>query len=511
MDEKTSPPSAGGDGIQPAQQPAPSAEPAPGPASRRPGEPDYLFYNVMPPEKNQGAVVSPTVHVASEPPSAGGKSGDGSPNKKYVIYGLIGLAVIALAYGAYFAINKYATSSYPTEDLLIKNPPAGSQGTGQQQGTATTPSDWQKKYFGGESCADDALCGDAADPDHDGLTNVEEYRAGTDPNNADSDKDGLADGDELKVFGGNPLDMRTAKNQSFTDVDYVKGAVDMTQENQKLTQAEIDNITANMRQYGLHQPTVATLGTYLITIYHFDPETMDVSPSQSATGTPSSTSDSATGTSSPLSSLDNSAAAKQDRDAKRSETIKNISIALVKYNADLNTYPMSGDFAEMFGAVKPYVRVAINPIDPINWDYYVYTYAPSPDGKDFTLTFYSETQGQLIKTAAAEAQKYASDEQAGIYDNKRITDLDTLRSALLLYSNKNIAGNQTYVFPTAAKYKTELVPEFISSIPKDPKTGGDYAYSVSKTFDTFTLKAVLDNPPTGTTGYLCNQDECTYY
>jgi len=37
------------------------------------------------------------------------------------------------------------------------------------------------------------------------LTNLEEYQNGTDPNNADTDGDGLSDGDEINVYHTNPL------------------------------------------------------------------------------------------------------------------------------------------------------------------------------------------------------------------------------------------------------------------------------------------------------------------
>ncbi len=47
------------------------------------------------------------------------------------------------------------------------------------------------------------------DPDHDGLTNLEEYQHGTDPHNPDTDGDGLSDGDEVHVYHTDPLNPDT--------------------------------------------------------------------------------------------------------------------------------------------------------------------------------------------------------------------------------------------------------------------------------------------------------------
>src|SRR5262249_46160471 len=43
------------------------------------------------------------------------------------------------------------------------------------------------------------------DPDHDGLTNLQEFQNGTDPHNPDTDSDGLTDGQEVLLYHTSPL------------------------------------------------------------------------------------------------------------------------------------------------------------------------------------------------------------------------------------------------------------------------------------------------------------------
>ena len=47
------------------------------------------------------------------------------------------------------------------------------------------------------------------DPDHDGLTNLQEFQNGTDPHNPDTDGDGLTDGQEVLVYHTNPVLLST--------------------------------------------------------------------------------------------------------------------------------------------------------------------------------------------------------------------------------------------------------------------------------------------------------------
>ncbi len=60
------------------------------------------------------------------------------------------------------------------------------------------PDNWEFTHFG--SLAQTA----SGDVDGDGLDNLGEYNAGADPNNPDSDADGLSDGDEVNLYGLDP-------------------------------------------------------------------------------------------------------------------------------------------------------------------------------------------------------------------------------------------------------------------------------------------------------------------
>ena len=72
-----------------------------------------------------------------------------------------------------------------------------------------------------------------ADPDHDGLTNLQEFQLGTDPHNADTDGDGLSDGDEVNIYHTNPL-------VADTDGDGIPDGVEIANGTDPLNPASFD-------------------------------------------------------------------------------------------------------------------------------------------------------------------------------------------------------------------------------------------------------------------------------
>ncbi|MCL5666714.1 MAG: hypothetical protein M1383_03010 [Patescibacteria group bacterium] len=472
-----------------------------------------VFFNVMPKVASSDRIKEPVLQTEQASPAAAEKPKSGGfPEiwKKYKIYIISGLALLILGPAAYFGSGMLTRQPQQDDDnLLLKTVPLKSLQNDASSPTGTPATEekhitqqWKDKYFPG--CQDENLCGEQADPDRDGLDNLAEFNLQTDPNNADSDQDGLADGDEAMVFGSDPLEKYSAGDTKYSDADFIKGGYSITHPDRLLTPEELNALSQKMNQVKLHQPTVSTLGQSLSDLYRFG----DPAAANSASSTPGTT---ASTTAPSKLNVDLSPEAKQDRDTQRSLAIKSLGIALVKYFEDNKIFPSTSNFKLMADAVKPYLKTAVNTDDPLNQDQYVYSYETAENTNDFTLSYYSESVGQIIKKHYSDAQKDKNTEDAAIYDNQRKTDLEMLRTALLLYSNNNIAGNQDYVFPITDKYKTSLVPSFISQIPKDPKTGQDYEYQVSGTFNTFTLKTPLDNPAAGTTGYLCNQEECRNY
>lgn len=239
------------------------------------GDASEPVYQVMPqadsykaPESGPSSVSSVSGHVplASTPPHAESvprppaptppASGSGLPhddgiglfqNRKLIMIG--GGVVLVALLGAI---------------LVFMNPFGGKE---KPETTVTKlPKVWLQTYFSKEICDDQAVCGDSADPDSDGLGNYDEFIAGSRPIVPDSDGDGLADGDEVNIFKTDPVlkftDRRDIAAQgNFTDGVEIKSGYDPLTPGLKMTESRRAQIAADTQTHKLHEPTITTLGT----------------------------------------------------------------------------------------------------------------------------------------------------------------------------------------------------------------------------------------------------------
>jgi|GEM_PF-2182622 len=223
-----------------------------GPGAPTPEE-EEVSYAVMPRGDNGDFVSDP--HPGSQPPQQRPMSDivatpiehPGVWHNKYTYIAIGVLVLAALGAIGYFLVG-----------------PSGTKEPSQPATRLSTV--FLKQYFGAEKCADEARCGDTADPDADGLENWDELKEQTDPTKNDSDADGLADGDEVFIFLTNPMteytDQRPAARQAkYTDGSQVKNDYDPLTPGLKMTETRKQQIATETGKYKLHEPTVTTLAS----------------------------------------------------------------------------------------------------------------------------------------------------------------------------------------------------------------------------------------------------------
>lgn len=129
------------------------------------------------------------------------------PSKKKWLYALLAIALLAVISFALSQSNLLKGTF--DEDLF-------SFAIDQDTDSDGMPDVWEHQYGLDESSDKDA----ASDDDNDGLTALEEYNFGTDPNDSDTDGDTLDDGDEY-TYGTDP-------NESDTDGDGVEDGYEVS-------------------------------------------------------------------------------------------------------------------------------------------------------------------------------------------------------------------------------------------------------------------------------------------
>ncbi len=172
-------------------------------------------------QSNQSASFS---YGASQP---GANQPLGYPAKEPVIgriilFVLTGLVIVGLAIGGWWVYSRFfkkAPATTPTQTEQTTPAPTTPEPTTP---VVTTPAPTEATSgISNEIKNDTVLFGESVDTDRDSLPDTQEQQLGTSASIADTDKDGLSDGEEVLVWKTNPLNPDT-DGDGYVDGDEVR-------------------------------------------------------------------------------------------------------------------------------------------------------------------------------------------------------------------------------------------------------------------------------------------------
>lgn len=137
--------------------------------------------------------------------------------KNMMILAIVLIGVGVLAGGSWLVYTMFVKPAEGPGEFVLPEDLEGTQKeTGQKAEEKTQPGNVQEAQID-----DSVLFGEQTDTDADNLTNNKEAELGTNPNNWDSDGDGVSDGDEVLVWKSDPLN-RDTDGDTFWDGAEIK-------------------------------------------------------------------------------------------------------------------------------------------------------------------------------------------------------------------------------------------------------------------------------------------------
>jgi hypothetical protein len=163
-----------------------------------------------------------------------------------------------------------SVSSSSSRSIAITfNDPNGPKPSDVAKKTSETAvnDDFIKKYFAdsykeGTGCTNQDVCGVQVDNDKDGFTNIDEFNYQSNPTKADTDDDGISDGDEVNVYGIDPTknDSTNSQIQDFVKLKVCNDpAFRFTNLSNKLSEDRKKALNQNITKFKLHEPTITSL------------------------------------------------------------------------------------------------------------------------------------------------------------------------------------------------------------------------------------------------------------
>lgn len=214
------------------------------PASEIPNQPSALDAGILQPKIESpmeppmaSAQPRPQMQPMQQPPMAPPAAPVGSDAEMYkikepslsrgIMTTVIIIVVVLILGGAGWWVYNFLMAPKTSTDTLPPNTDTTTvpSGTDTNNGNEQTPNDTTSGSDSSNSNAqvidDTVLFGEKVDSDGDGLDDAREATLGTNPNDWDSDKDELGDGDEVIVFLTQPLNPDT-DGDTFKDGQEVK-------------------------------------------------------------------------------------------------------------------------------------------------------------------------------------------------------------------------------------------------------------------------------------------------
>lgn len=211
--------------VKPITRVARSEDPASRPVRKNRGEPPESQITVPAPKQTLG-----DSNVSTKPHS----------NKRLLISVAAAIVVGLLGYLTYSLFMPQS----PAIDPVVVTPDIQEMDSG-----------WMIKHFGTATCEDDLFCGPNADLDGDGLKNLKESESLTDPNNPDTDYDGISDIDELRIYSTDPIIADTDGDKFEDGIEVRNGYSPNYDSDQKISSLEQQVIDENIESYGLSELT----------------------------------------------------------------------------------------------------------------------------------------------------------------------------------------------------------------------------------------------------------------
>lgn len=141
------------------------------------------------------------------PPATGWKS------NKMMVFGLLFGGLLVVVAGGYFGLRLATKSRSAADSTVIQETSKDAEVKPEIQLPAAVDNEVVEPI--------QPVITEPLDSDRDGLTDEEEARLGTDPNNSDTDQDDLTDREEAKVYKTDPLNLDT-DGDSYKDGAEVK-------------------------------------------------------------------------------------------------------------------------------------------------------------------------------------------------------------------------------------------------------------------------------------------------